>query len=178
MNSISDHISTVRSLLQTVPDFPKPGILFYDISSVLREASGFLACIEGMDQMISNFNFNKIAAIDARGFILGAALAQKHQRGLVLLRKKGKLPGPVISSTYGLEYGNDSLELSSTALVKGDTVILIDDVLATGGTARAACELIKNLGASVSLAAFLIELPELEGQKKLDGINVKSLLKF
>lgn len=177
VNEMKSPDSVIRSLIRTVPDFPKPGILFYDISTVLKEKEGLRACTEALSSVVTKLTFDKIAAIDSRGFIFGAALAQSLEKGLILIRKKGKLPGKTVSKSYGLEYGQDTIEICDNAVAKGERVILVDDLLATGGTARASCDLIESLGGKIVSVAFLIELTTLNGRKFLNDYQVESILK-
>lgn len=167
----------IRSLIRTVPDFPKPGILFYDITTVLKESDGLRACTEALSEVASKTNFDKVAAIDSRGFIFGAALAQSLNKGLILIRKRGKLPGKTISKSYGLEYGQDTIEVCDHSVKTGERIFLVDDLLATGGTAKAGCELIESLGGKIVCAAFLIELSGLKGRNILNTYHVESVLK-
>lgn len=157
----------IRSLLRTVPDFPKPGILFYDITTVLSDPRGMSACVESMIVGCSSLKFDLIAGIESRGFIFASALSAQLRTGLLLLRKPGKLPGKTHSLKYALEYGESCLELSDGVIKPGQRVLLVDDLLATGGTAAAACQLITMSGAEVVAAHFLIELPSLSGRERI-----------
>ncbi len=175
---MNELVKSIKSKIRTVPDFPKPGILFYDISTVLNDPSGFKDCIDAMIQKVSDLEFTKVGAIDSRGFIFGAALADRLNKGFVPIRKKGKLAGKTFSASYKLEYGEATLEISDIAADKGDKFIIIDDLLATGGTAQAACKLIEQLDAKVVKVLFLIELLALKGRENLKGHNVESVLQY
>jgi len=178
MENIISYENTIRSLIRTVPDFPKPGVLFYDITTLLKTSQGLKAALEAMAYQTLDLNFSKIAAIEARGFIFASSLAQMLGKGLVLIRKKGKLPGTTHSIQYGLEYGSDTLEISDLAVDKGDELLIIDDVLATGGTAKASCELIEKIGGQVSACLFLMELSNLKGESMIAPRKVKSVIKL
>ena len=171
--------SLIDSLIRRVPDFPKPGILFYDISTLLLDADGLRASIIELEKLASDFEFDKFAALESRGFVFGAALADRMNKGLILLRKKGKLPGKTRETTYGLEYGSAVLEISDVAISKpGERILIIDDLLATGGTAKAGCDLISELGGQVVGAVFLIEIQGLNGSAKIAHLPHSSLLKL
>ena len=157
----------IRSLIRTVPDFPKPGILFYDITTVLSEPRGMAACVETMASASESLDFDLIAGIESRGFVFAAAMASKMGKGLLLVRKPGKLPGKTHKLDYTLEYGQSTLELSDGVIKPGQKVLLVDDLLATGGTAEAACKLIEKCGGVVAGAQFLIELKGLPGRSKI-----------
>ncbi len=169
------NIKDIEGKINKIPDYPKPGILFYDISSLIIHGEAFLECTRLLIEAIKKYDFNSIAAIDARGFIFGSAIAQKLGLGMVMIRKKGKLPGKIISHSYSLEYGTDTLEINVEANEK--KFILIDDLLATGGTAAAAVELIKKSGGTVSCFLALIELTFLNGNKKIDA-PIETLIRY
>ena len=169
------NIQEIENQINKVPDYPKPGILFYDISSLIINNQAFSATISLLADLVKKFDFNSVAAIDARGFIFGSALALKLGLGLVMIRKKGKLPGNVITQSYELEYGTDTLEINVNT--KNKKFILVDDLLATGGTAAAAIELLKKSGGSVSCFLALIELTFLNGKKKIDD-PVETLIRY
>ena len=168
-------ISTLETYISKVPDYPKKGILFYDISTLLSDKLAFKSSIEKMSECLKNYEIDKVAAIDARGFIFGSAIAKVLNLGLIMIRKKNKLPGEVISYNYELEYGSDCLEVKSN--FQGINVALVDDLLATGGTAKAACELIKKAGGSVKCFCTLIELEFLSG-RKLISVPLETLIKY
>ena len=167
----------LKSFVRAVPDFPKPGILFRDITPLL-------ACPEAFEEMVGimaaewDGKADMIAALDARGFVFGAAMAMKMKLPLVLVRKKGKLPGKTIGVSYGLEYGKDSIEVSIDTLPKSGKALVVDDLLATGGTAKAACELLEKAGLEIAGCAFAIELSDLPGRKALEGRNITSVLSY
>lgn len=164
-----DHI---EKRLRDIPDFPKPGILFKDITPILGDPDTFRACIQVFKDRYQDMNLDAIVAIDARGFLFGAALAHDLELGLVPVRKQRKLPYSSLQASYELEYGSATLEVHEDALSTGDRVIIIDDLLATGGTAKAAAELVDQLGAEVVELAFLIEIAALEGREKLAPLDV------
>ncbi len=166
---------SLENELRVVPDFPKPGIEFLDISPLLESPGNFKTLIQHLAKASQEFEFNKIAAIESRGFILGSALALHLEKGFVMVRKKGKLPGEVVQETYDLEYGTDTIEMLPASLQKGEKVLVLDDVLATGGTAAATCNLINKLGAEVSGCLFFVELDFLKGRDKLE-VPVHSLI--
>ncbi len=158
--NIKDHI-------RSIPDFPKPGILFYDISTLLAHPNAWAAAIDCMAEAIQPWTPTKLIGIESRGFLLAAPLALKLGLGFVMLRKKGKLPGSVVSHQYALEYGTDTIEIQSDAVNPNDRVVILDDLLATGGTMAAAVQLINNQGATVAGAACIIELTFLDGRSKV-----------
>jgi len=168
----------IRTVIREVPDFPQPGILFRDITPVLADPAALVVALDGLSELISNITCDKLAAMESRGFLFGAPLALRLQRGLVLLRKAGKLPCPTERETYALEYGEAVLEVHRDALKPGERVILIDDLLATGGTARAAGRLVRKLGAEVAAYLFLVELKDLAGRQLLTDAPVLSLVAY
>lgn len=170
----------LKRLIRTIPDFPKPGIQFRDITTLLKDAAGFHQCIEGLADAVSARSFSRIAGIESRGFIVGAALAYRLRKGFVPIRKPGKLPGENFGQDYELEYGADRLEMHTDALSGAEDVLVVDDLLATGGTAEAACRLIALAGARVAACAFVIELPDLGGRARLEklGLPITSLVRF
>ncbi|SNS25616.1 adenine phosphoribosyltransferase [Sphingomonas laterariae] len=169
----------IAALIRTIPDFPKPGIQFRDITTLLLDAKGLAATVERLAALHPG-PFDMVAGIEARGFIFGAAVAQALGTGLVLIRKDGKLPGRTVAVDYALEYGEDRIEMHEDALVPGCRVLLIDDLIATGGTALAAIRLLRKAGAEVGGAAFVIDLPDLGGAAKIaaDGVPVAALVPF
>ena len=168
--NLKDHI-------RSIPDFPKPGILFYDISTLLAHAQAWHTTIERMAEIVKTYKPDVIAGIESRGFLLAAPLALALDTGFIMLRKKGKLPGITVRHTYALEYGTDTIEIQQDAVQKGQRVVLVDDLLATGGTMAAAITLLRQVGAIVPAAGCIIELGFLEGRKKLD-VPVTSLLTY
>ncbi|PIS47420.1 MAG: adenine phosphoribosyltransferase [Elusimicrobia bacterium CG08_land_8_20_14_0_20_51_18] len=168
----------VKKIIRDVPDFPKPGILFKDIMPLLADHKTMSGLMDFFAEKYANRGITKVLGIEARGFILAAPLALKIGAGIIPVRKKGKLPYRTVSVTYDLEYGQDTLQIHEDAIQKGEKVLIVDDVLATGGTARAVCQLVDKLGGSVEEVAMLIELEFLKGRKKLDGYNVFSFIKY
>ena len=168
----------LKQQIRNIPDFPKPGILFYDITTLLRDPQGFKATIDSLATPYANKGIDLVIGIESRGFILGAAVAERLGAGLVPVRKPGKLPAKVIKETYELEYGTDALEIHADAINKGQRVLIVDDVLATGGTAAAATQLVRKLGGDLQGLAFLIELTFLDGKSKLVGESVYSVLQY
>ncbi|MBI4514303.1 MAG: adenine phosphoribosyltransferase [Deltaproteobacteria bacterium] len=171
-------VEDLRTAIREIPDFPKQGILFYDVTTLLKDARCFQRAIDILATPHIGEPIDYIVGIDARGFILGAALAYKLCKGLVVVRKKGKLPARTRTASYALEYGVDEIEMHHDALPAGARVIVVDDLLATGGTAAAACQLVRDSGATVVECAFLIELESLKGRQRLDGTRVVSLLRY
>lgn len=168
----------LRDLVRNIPDFPKKGILFRDITTLLRDRNGFRLAIESLAANYRQVKIDKIVCVEARGFILGGALAYELDCGVVPIRKPGKLPSETVSQTYELEYGTDVIEIHKDAVLEGDRVLLVDDLLATGGTARAAADLLERLGAKIIGCAFLIELRDLKGRNLLDKYDVFSVISY
>jgi adenine phosphoribosyltransferase len=168
----------LKSRIRHVPDFPKPGIMFYDVTTLLRDPEGFRLAIDAMSLPHRDRGVNLVVGIESRGFILGAAVADRIGAGFVPVRKLGKLPSACIRATYDLEYGSDSLEMHRDAIERGQRVLIVDDLLATGGTARATVDLVKQLGGVVEGVALLIELVELNGRAKLPGEKVTAVLQY
>ncbi|MBT4805404.1 adenine phosphoribosyltransferase [Candidatus Woesearchaeota archaeon] len=168
----------MKSTIRTIPNWPKEGIMFRDITTLIENPKAFSYCIEKFKEKYANSGIDKIAGIEARGFIFGAALAKDLGLPFVLIRKKGKLPGEVVAQEYSLEYGTDKIEMHVDSISSGDNVLLIDDLLATGGTALAACQLVEKVGGKVVSAAFVIDLPDLKGAEKLAGYDLFKLVDF
>ena len=168
----------IHKFVRDIPDFPKPGILFKDITPLLGNPEAFAAAIDLLADKFANDKIDAVVGIESRGFIIGAALALKMKTGFVPIRKPGKLPYKTIKRSYDLEYGSDSVEIHEDALINGTRVLLVDDLIATGGTARAAADLIKEIGGELVGIAFLVELSFLKGSEKLPGENLFSLLKY
>src|SRR5664279_168879 len=170
----------LKSAIRTIPDYPKPGIMFRDITTLLGDARAFRRAVDELVQPWAGMKIDKVAGIEARGFILGGAVAHQISAGFVPIRKKGKLPHKLVSVAYALEYGEDTIEMHADALVAGERVVLVDDLVATGGTAEAAIKLLRQLGADVLAACFVIDLPELGGAAKLRkmGVPVRTLISF
>lgn len=170
----------LKGLVRTIPDYPKPGVQFRDVTTLLGHANGFRACVEGLVAPFTNRRVEAVAGIEARGFILGGAVADRLRCGFVPIRKKGKLPAKAIGQDYELEYGIDVIEVHEDAIASGEPVLLVDDLIATGGTAEAAVKLLRRLNAEVIGATFVIELPDLGGCAKLTklGVQCHSLMSF
>lgn len=170
----------VKSVIKTIPDYPKEGILFRDVTSILENHKAFSSCIQQLLDNYSSLGFTKVAGTEARGFLFGAPLALELGVGFVPVRKANKLPREVIRESYQLEYGEDQLEIHRDAITMDDRVLLIDDLLATGGTIAATANLIRRLGGSVTHAGFVVGLPDLGGYEKLQhmGISVFSICEF
>ena len=171
-------MNELKPLIREIPDYPKPGILFYDLTTLLKDKRGFHALIDALCAHYSNAKVDVVAGIEARGFIFAPALAYSLDAGFVPVRKPKKLPAKTSSVSYALEYGTDSLEIHEDAIQPGQKVIICDDLLATGGTAAATVKLVRQLGGEVAGAAFAVELTFLSGRKKLDGIDVLSLIQY
>ncbi len=177
---MTDPSKSLRDLIRTIPDYPKPGIMFRDITTLLGDAGGFRRAVDELVHPYAGGRADKVAGIEARGFILGGAVAHQLSAGFVPIRKKGKLPHATVRVSYLLEYGEDEIEMHADALVRGERVVLVDDLIATGGTATAAVKLLRQIGAEIVAACFVIDLPELGGAEKLraDGVEVRSLISF
>lgn len=173
-------MSDIAKLIRTIPNYPKEGIMFRDITTLLKDPKGFQETIDLLVTHYKNHQIDYVAGIEARGFILGAALAYALRIGFIPVRKKGKLPGKTISQSYDLEYGSDTIEIHEDALEKGAKILLIDDLIATGGTALGAIALIEKVGGIVTETAFVVDLPELGGSQKIieKGHKVFSLCSF
>jgi adenine phosphoribosyltransferase len=170
----------LRQSIRTIPDYPKPGIQFRDITTLLRDRRAFEITIEALSAPWRDVGIDKVAGIEARGFILGGAVAHGLKAGFVPIRKRGKLPHETVRVAYSLEYGVDEMEMHKDAIIRSEKVLLIDDLIATGGTATAAAKLLKEAGADMVAASFVIDLPDLGGAKRLRdaGIEVQALLTF
>ena len=170
----------LAAAIRTIPDYPKPGILFRDITTLLGDARAFRRAIDELVQPWAGLKMDKVAGIEARGFILGGAVAHQLSAGFIPIRKKGKLPHAKVSIAYSLEYGVDEMEMHEDAVRPGDKVILIDDLIATGGTAEGAVKLLKQMGADVVAACFVIDLPDLGGAAKIRALDVpvRTLIAF
>jgi len=179
LETLRDHPVDLRQFIRDVPDFPKQGILFRDISPMLRDPAGWSAVMQQLGEVCDRLNPDLIVGIESRGFIVGMALATHKRIGFVPVRKPGKLPGDVVGVDYTLEYGHDRLEIQSDALADGASVLLVDDLLATGGTAAASAELIVKAGGRLLGCGFVIELAELSGRRRLpEGVPVESLIRY
>lgn len=171
---------TLLSVLRTIPDYPKPGVQFRDITTLLGDASAFRRAVDELVHPYAGQKIDKIAGIEARGFILGGAMAHQLSAGFVPIRKKGKLPYDTVRVAYSLEYGIDEMEMHRDAVTPGQRVMLVDDLIATGGTAEAAVKLLRQMGADIVAACFVIDLPDLGGRKKLEALDVpvRTLISF
>jgi len=172
------NIDSLKALVRTVPDFPKPGILFYDITTLLKDKTGFAQMIDALAAHYLTQQIDLILGIEARGFIFGPALAYRLNAGFVPVRKPRKLPAPVARVTYELEYGSDTLEIHLDAIRPGQKVVLVDDLLATGGTMEATVKLVKQLGGQIAGLAFAVELDFLKGRERFAEYDVFSLLHY
>lgn len=168
----------LESYIRSIPDWPKKGILFRDITPLLADPKAFAAAVDALCDDFTNADIKYVAAVEARGFIFGAAVAKKIGVGFVPIRKKGKLPFKTESITYDLEYGTDTLQVHCDAVTKGAEVLMVDDLLATGGTMAAACKLIEKIGGQIAAISFLVELAELNGREKLQGYDIKTVISY
>jgi adenine phosphoribosyltransferase len=170
----------LKAAVRTIPDYPKPGIMFRDITTLLGNARAFRRAVDELVQPWAGSKIDKVAGIEARGFILGGAVAHQVSAGFIPIRKKGKLPHTTVRIAYSLEYGLDEMEMHEDAVGRGERVVLVDDLIATGGTAEGAVKLLRQMGADVLAACFIIDLPELGGAEKLRKLNVpvRTLLSF
>jgi adenine phosphoribosyltransferase len=170
----------LKDAIRTIPDYPKKGIMFRDITTLLADARAFRRAIDELVQPYAGSKVSKVAGIEARGFILGGAVAHQMSAGFVPIRKKGKLPHETVSIAYSLEYGVDEMEMHKDAVIRGEKVILVDDLIATGGTAEAACRLLTQMGAEIVAACFIVDLPDLGGARKIEklGVPVRALMSF
>jgi adenine phosphoribosyltransferase len=169
---------SLKQLIREVPDFPKPGILFYDVTTLLKDKLGFAKLIDALTERFLNKDIDLILGIEARGFIFGPALAYRLNAGFIPVRKPKKLPAETVRVTYDLEYGQDTLEMHKDAIKPGQRIVIVDDLLATGGTAQATAKLAKSLGANICGLAFVVELDFLNGRDKLKEYDVVSLLHY
>jgi len=173
-------MSDLRDAIRTIPDYPKPGVLYRDITTLLGDADAFSRAVDGLVHPFAGRGMAKVAGIEARGFILGGAVAHRLSAGFIPVRKRGKLPAPTVTAEYALEYGVDCIEMHNDACAAGERVLLVDDLIATGGTAAAAVDLLRRAGAEVAAACFVIDLPDLGGAERLKrlGVPVLSLVAF
>jgi len=168
----------LRQVIRDIPDFPKKGVVFKDITTLLRDAEAFSQSIDLLSSALLGRNYDALVGIESRGFIFASSLAYKLGKGLIPVRKPGKLPAQTVQVSYQLEYGTDSLEMHADAIEPGQRVIIVDDVLATGGTARAVAELVEKVGGKVDALGFLVELDFLNGRRKLSDYEVLSILRY
>ncbi|MYM59849.1 adenine phosphoribosyltransferase [Vibrio sp. OCN044] len=176
----TETITLIKSSIKSIPDYPKPGIVFRDVTSLMENAAAYKAAIQMLVEKYQNMGFTKVVGTEARGFLFGAPLALELGIGFVPVRKPGKLPRQTIGQSYQLEYGTDTLEIHTDAISQGDKVLVVDDLLATGGTIEATTQLIRQLGGEVEHAAFVINLPEIGGDARLEklGLKVYSICEF
>lgn len=169
-------MKAVEDYVISIPDFPEPGIIFRDITSVIQDPEGFQLAVDSMEQFLDGVDFDLVAGAESRGFIFGAPIARDMKKGLILVRKKGKLPRETVSQEYALEYGTAELEIHKDAVKPGQKVVLVDDLMATGGTVEASIKMIERLGGKVVKVIFLMELAGLKGREKLNGYDVDSVI--
>jgi adenine phosphoribosyltransferase len=179
----AEQIEYLKNITRSIQDYPKAGIVFRDLTTIFQDPEAFSLAVEMMENALETQSqdlgsFEKFAGIEARGFVLAGALAARTKKGLVLLRKPGKLPHETLRMKYQLEYGEDALEIHKDAILPGERVVVVDDLLATGGTAEAACQLVEMLGGMVSKVLFLVELPDLQGRRKLSQYRVDAMFAF
>jgi len=171
-------MKTVEDYIITIPDFPEPGIMFRDVTGVIRSAEGLKLAVDALVEKLDGVDFDLIAGPESRGFIFGMPVAYAMNKGFIMVRKKGKLPRETISRSYDLEYGSATIEIHKEDIKPGQRVVVIDDLIATGGSAEAACKLIEDVGGVVVKVLFLIELEGLKGREKLKGYDVESILAY
>ena len=171
-------MSDVEKYIKSIPDFPQPGIIFRDVTSVIEDPKGLQIAIDDMSAMLDGVDYDVIAGAESRGFIFGAPIAYKNGKGFVLVRKKGKLPRETVEMSYDLEYGSATIEMHMDSIKPGQKVVLVDDLIATGGTIEAAAKLVEKLGGVVVKMIFLIELTDLKGRERLSKYDIDSLVKF
>ena len=171
-------MKTVEDYITTIPDFPQPGIMFRDVTSVVQDPEGLRLAIDSMAELLEGVDFDVIAGTESRGFIFGTPLACRLGKGFVMVRKKGKLPRETISRSYELEYGTAEIEIHKDAIKPGQRIVVIDDLIATGGSAEAACKLVEDLGGVVVKVIFLMELAGLKGREKLKDYDVGSVIVY
>ncbi len=169
-------MKTVEDYVRSIPDFPEPGIIFRDITTVIKDPEGFKLAIDGMEQFMDGLDFDLVVGTESRGFIFGAPIARDFDKGFVLIRKKGKLPCDTLSEEYDLEYGKAEIEIHKDAIKPGQKVVVVDDLMATGGTIEATLRLVEKLGAEVVKVVFLMELAGLNGRDRLEGYDVDSVI--
>jgi adenine phosphoribosyltransferase len=169
---------SIKSKIRDINDYPKKGIIFRDITTLIKDKEAFRICIDQLAEEVKDKNVDYILGIEARGFIFGSALAYRLGKGFIIVRKKGKLPYGTVSKDYALEYGNETIEIHKDSIEKGKNVLIVDDLLATGGTAKAVAELVEELGGKVAGIAFIVELTGLKGRDKLKDFDIISLAKY
>ncbi len=171
-------MKTVADYVRTIPDFPEPGIMFRDVTSVISDADGLQLAVNELQGLLQGVDFDAVVGLESRGFIFGTPIAYNMKKPFILVRKKGKLPCETIEQTYDLEYGSATVEMHKDALKPGDKVVIVDDLIATGGTVEAACKLVEQLGGQVVKIIFLMELEGLKGRDKLKDYSVASVVKY
>ncbi len=168
----------VKDYISTIPDFPTPGVMFRDVTSVISDPEGFRLAVDKLTGLLDGVEYDVIAAVESRGFLFGTPIAYNENKSLILVRKKGKLPRETVEATYDLEYGTATIEVHRDAIRPGQKVVIIDDLIATGGTIEATAGLVEQLGGEVVKAIFLIELPDLKGRERLKKYDVASVVQF
>ena len=171
-------MKNIKDYIRTIPDFPQPGVQFRDITTIIQNADGLKLAVDTMCDLVKDLDFDVICGAESRGFIFGAPMAYNLHKPFVLIRKKGKLPGKTISQSYDLEYGSTEIEMHVDSFEKGSKVLIVDDLIATGGTSKAICELVEEIGAEVVSMNFVIELTALNGREILKDYNVQSLIAY
>jgi adenine phosphoribosyltransferase len=178
IQDVTPQMAQLKEKIRNVPDFPKPGILFYDITTLLKDRAGFRDAVEALASPFAESRIDVVVGIESRGFILGGAVADRLEAGFVPVRKPGKLPSKAVRETYDLEYGTDALEMHEDAVGAGTRVLIVDDVIATGGTAKATAALVRRLGGEVHALAFLVELEFLKGRAQLAGERIHTVVRY
>ncbi len=171
-------MKTVADYIMTIPDFPKPGVMFRDVTSLLNNPDGFQLAVDELSRRLEGVDYDLIAGIEARGFFFGSPIAYNQHKGLIAVRKQGKLPRETVAATYDLEYGSATIEIHKDSIKPGQKVVIIDDLIATGGTIEAAIRLVEQLGGEVVKVLFLVELTDFERSEKLNSYNIESLVQY
>ena len=171
-------MTDLKDYIKTIPDFPEPGVMFRDVTSVLDDPDGFQLAVDEMSRLLEGVEYDAIAGVESRGFLFGAPIAYNQHKGLIAIRKKGKLPRETVEATYDLEYGTATIEIHKDAIQPGQKIVIIDDLIATGGTVEAAARLVEELGGEVVRMLFLIELTDLKGREKLAKYEVSSAVQY
>ncbi|MCR5118137.1 MAG: adenine phosphoribosyltransferase [Lachnospiraceae bacterium] len=171
-------MKTIKDYIRTIPDFPQKGVMFRDITTIIQDADGLALAVDTMLDMVKDLDYDVIAGAESRGFIFGAPMAYKQHKPFVLIRKKGKLPSETVSVSYDLEYGSTEIEMHTDSFKPGSRVLLVDDLIATGGTTEAMIKLVEKLGGEVAGVCVLIELPDLKGREKIEGYRLFSAVSY
>ena len=171
-------MKTIKDYIRTIPDFPAPGVQFRDITTIIQDADGLALAVDSMLEKVKDLDYDVVCGAESRGFIFGAPMAYKEHKPFVLIRKKGKLPGKTISQSYDLEYGSTEIEMHVDSFAKGSKVLIVDDLIATGGTTEAMIKLVEQLGGEVVGVCVLIELPDLKGREKIAGYRLDSCVSY